>query len=101
MTRRSIGRPPGGQNVGCGQIAHRRAHDDREPSRLGRVRADRHFRQPLRFFTVAEVAERLHVATRTVRRWIEAGDLVVHRIGGILRIAEEDLRAFLALHREG
>lgn len=37
--------------------------------------------------------------TRTVRRWIEAGDLVVHRVGGVVRIAEGDLRAFLALHR--
>jgi excisionase family DNA binding protein len=53
------------------------------------------------FFTIAEVAESLRVATRTVRRWIEAGDLVVHRVGGIVRIAEGDLRAFLALHREG
>jgi hypothetical protein len=25
----------------------------------------------------------------------------VHRVGGIVRIAEADLRAFLALHREG
>ena len=52
-------------------------------------------------FTIAEVAERLRVSTRTVRRWIEAGDLVAHRFGGIVRIAETDLRAFLALHRGG
>jgi excisionase family DNA binding protein len=55
----------------------------------------------IRFFTIAEVADRVHVAPRTVRRWIKAGDLVVHRIGGVVRIAEGDLRAFLALHREG
>lgn len=62
----------------------------------------RHHRgDQIRFFTITEVAERLHVATRTVRRWIEAGELVVHRIGGVVRIAERDLRAFLALHREG
>ena len=53
------------------------------------------------FFTIAEVAEGLHVAPRTVRRWIKAGDLVVHRVGGVVRIAEGDLRVFLALHREG
>jgi excisionase family DNA binding protein len=53
-----------------------------------------------RFFTIAEVAERLHVATRTVRRWIKAGDLVVHRAGSVVRIAEPDLRAFLAVRRE-
>jgi excisionase family DNA binding protein len=55
----------------------------------------------VRFFTIAEVAESLHVATRTVRRWIKAGDLVAHRAGAVVRIAEADLRAFLALHREG
>jgi excisionase family DNA binding protein len=54
----------------------------------------------IRFFTIAEVAERVHVAPRTVRRWIKAGHLVVHRIGGVVRIAQRDLRAFLALHRE-
>jgi hypothetical protein len=30
-----------------------------------------------------------------------AGDLVVHRVGGVVRVSEGDLRAFLALHREG
>ena len=55
----------------------------------------------IRFFTIAEVAERVHVAPRTVRRWIERTDLVVHRIGGVVRIAEHDLRAFLALYRDG
>jgi excisionase family DNA binding protein len=47
------------------------------------------------------VAECVRVAPRTVRRWIKAGDLVVHRVGGIVRVAEGDLRAFLALYREG
>jgi excisionase family DNA binding protein len=55
----------------------------------------------LEFLTIGEVAERLHVANRTIRRWIQARDLVVHRVGGVVRIAERDLRAFLALHREG
>ena len=54
----------------------------------------------LNFFNIREVAERLRVSTRTVRRWIENRDLIVHRVGGI-RIADGDLRAFLALHREG
>jgi excisionase family DNA binding protein len=53
------------------------------------------------FFTIGEVAEMLGVATRTVRRWISAGELVVHRFGAAVRIAEPDLRAFLALHRQG
>ena len=58
-------------------------------------------RNDMWFFTVPEVAERLHVCTRTVRRRIKDGDLVAHRIGGVVRIAESDLRAFLAVHREG
>jgi excisionase family DNA binding protein len=65
------------------------------------ARGRHHRGDQIKFLTIAEVAERLHVATRTVRRWIETGDLIVHRIGGVVRIAERDLRAFLALHREG
>lgn len=74
---------------------------DLEAAAFGDVRGRRHRDDQIKFFTIAEVAERLRVSTRTVRRWIRAGDLVVHRVGGIIRIAEGDLRAFLALHREG
>jgi excisionase family DNA binding protein len=66
---------------------------------LGEVR-HRHRRDDVNFFKIPEVAERLRVSTRTVRRWIDDGRLIAHRIAGI-RIAENDLRAFLALHREG
>jgi excisionase family DNA binding protein len=58
-------------------------------------------RQRIQFFTIAETAEMLRVATRTVRRRIAAGELIAHRFGGAVRIAESDLRAFLAIHREG
>jgi excisionase family DNA binding protein len=71
------------------------------PMASGHVAHRHHRGNQLNFFTIADVAERLHVSARTVRRWIEAGDLVVHRVGGIVRIAEADFRAFLALHREG
>lgn len=54
-----------------------------------------------KFYAIKAVAESLDVSTRTVRRWIANGDLVVHRVDGVIRIAEGDLRAFLALHREG
>ena len=53
-----------------------------------------------KYYTIKVVAEALDVAPRTVRRWIANGDLVVHRVGGVVRVAEGDLRAFLALHRE-
>jgi hypothetical protein len=34
-------------------------------------------------------------------RWIANGNLAVHRIGGVVRVSEGDLRAFLAAQREG
>jgi excisionase family DNA binding protein len=71
------------------------------PSNRIEAAGRRHRDNQIRFFTIAEVAERLNVATRTVRRWIKADDLIVHRVGGVVRVAEGDLRAFLALHREG
>lgn len=75
---------------------------DLEAATFGDVHGRRHHRDhQIKFFTIAEVAERLEVSTRTVRRWIEAGDLVVHRFNGIVRISEKDLRSFLALHRDG
>jgi excisionase family DNA binding protein len=55
----------------------------------------------LSFYTLKQVAERLQVNQRTVRRWIDQRLLKVHKIGGILRVSDEDLRAFLALHRGG
>jgi len=76
-----------------------RINRDMELAAHGEVH-HRHRRDDLNFFKISEVAERLRVSTRTVRRWVENGDLIVHRVGGI-RIAEGDLRAFLALHREG
>jgi excisionase family DNA binding protein len=74
---------------------------DREAIAPSGFRGRRNRHDQINFFTIAEVAENLRVASRTVRRWIDAGDLVVHRMGGIVRIEEGDLRAFLALHREG
>jgi excisionase family DNA binding protein len=64
-----------------------------------RTRRDR--ASPMRFFTIANVAESLSVSTRTVRRWIDAGALIAHRFNGVLRISDADLHAFLARHREG
>jgi excisionase family DNA binding protein len=52
-----------------------------------------------KFFTIGQVADLLEVSTRTVRRWTDAGLLVTHRFGGVVRIAEHDLRLFLAQHR--
>jgi excisionase family DNA binding protein len=74
---------------------------DTESAVFGRARGGRQRNGYFKFFTIVEVAERLVVSRRSVRRWITAGDLIAHRIGGIVRIAESDFRAFLAVHREG
>ncbi len=52
-----------------------------------------------RFYTVAGVAELLAVSTRSVRRWIAAGELLAHRFGRQIRISELDLRAFVEWRR--
>jgi len=52
-----------------------------------------------KFFTVEQVAQQLEVSIRTVRRWIDRGLLLAHRIGRLVRISDSDLQAFLAKHR--
>jgi excisionase family DNA binding protein len=49
---------------------------------------------------VGEVAELLTVSTKTVRRWIGREELRTHRLGRQLRVAEEDLAAFLGQRRK-
>jgi len=53
-----------------------------------------------KYYSTKKVAERLEVSTRTVGRWIARGDLIAHRVNGVLRIADADLHSFLARHRE-
>jgi excisionase family DNA binding protein len=45
--------------------------------------------------TVQDVAGCLKVSRRTVIRLIESGEITAHRVGQQLRIAEEDLQAYL------
>ena len=54
-----------------------------------------------KYHKITAVAQALDVSTRTVRRWIQSDGLVAHRVGGVVRIGEADLRIFLALHRDG
>ena len=54
----------------------------------------------VQFISVAEVARRCDVSTRTVRRWIRARQLPVYRLGRQLRIRVQDLEIFLKLRRE-
>ncbi len=52
------------------------------------------------FYSVTETAKLLKVCPRTVRRWIEKGDLTVHRFGRQIRITEVDLMTFIRQCRE-
>ena len=76
------------------------ARDHRELTPRVRVAPRRHLREQIKFFAIHEVAEQLGVSTRTVRRWIENMELVAHRFGRAVRIAERDLQAFVAMHRD-
>ena len=49
--------------------------------------------------TIKQVAARLAVSLRTVRRLIAPGALPVHRIGRAVRVSEDDLARFLAARR--
>jgi excisionase family DNA binding protein len=49
---------------------------------------------------VGEVAQRLQVSGKTVRRWIGRRELRAHRLGRQLRVAEDDLAAFLGQRRK-
>jgi excisionase family DNA binding protein len=51
------------------------------------------------FLTINEVAEALDVTDRTVRRWIQSGQLVAHRFGHVVRIGTTDFETFLRQHR--
>ena len=50
--------------------------------------------------TVRATADRLQVAEKTVRRLIAAGALPTHRIGGCVRVSEDDLLVFLSTARQ-
>lgn len=54
---------------------------------------------PRHFYSLSDVADRYDVSVRTVRRWVDAGELVAHRFGRQLRISAEDLGTFEKLRR--
>jgi excisionase family DNA binding protein len=51
------------------------------------------------YLRVCQVAEELDVSTRTILRWVGAGELDAVRLpGGRLRISQSAWSAFLAVH---
>ena len=53
-----------------------------------------------RLLTVRAIADLLQVAEKTIRRLIAAGELPAHRIGGCVRVSEDDLLVFLSMARQ-
>ncbi len=51
--------------------------------------------------TIAEVADRLRVNEKTVRRWIDTQELPAFKLGRQWRISEQDLRRFLQMRWQG
>ncbi|CAO3424258.1 helix-turn-helix domain-containing protein [Azospirillum endophyticum] len=51
--------------------------------------------RPPALLTIPEVADRLQVSIKTVRRWIVSGDLPTVRLGRQIRIQQKDLDIFL------
>jgi excisionase family DNA binding protein len=52
-----------------------------------------------KFYTIQQIADCVEASTRSVRRWIDEGLLIAHKINGLVRISEADFQAFLAAHR--
>jgi excisionase family DNA binding protein len=48
------------------------------------------------FFTIAQVAERLQVSEKTVRRMLVSGELPGYKFGGQYRIKPAELEAWIA-----
>jgi excisionase family DNA binding protein len=49
-----------------------------------------------RMIAVGDLAKQLGVCAKTIRRWIDQGDLKAHKLGGRVLIAEADAAAFIA-----
>ena len=52
------------------------------------------------FRSISDVARLLQVSVKTVRRWIERGELIGHRFGRQWRIHFGDLEAFIKMRRQ-
>lgn len=51
-----------------------------------------------RFYSAAEIAQRLRISTKTVRRWYTQDRLPVTRVGTLVRIYGPDLNHYLILN---
>ncbi len=53
----------------------------------------------IKFYTIREVADALRLSQKSIRRKIKSSELSAHKFDRVWRISEQDLRAYLALHR--
>ena len=84
----------------CVQALKRRGHAPRKQHPSSEENNMTNPQQPrLQLLTLPEVARRLSVCTKTLRRWIGGGQLRIHRLGRQLRVSEEDLQVFVASRR--
>jgi DNA binding domain, excisionase family len=54
-----------------------------------------------KIYTVDETADLLKIKPRTVREWIRTGKLKSFKIGGLVRVHDDDLQAFIDRSRKG
>ena len=52
-----------------------------------------------KLFSIQQVADHCQVSTKSIRRWIDDGQLHAHRLGRQVRVAHDDLAAFLSARR--
>jgi excisionase family DNA binding protein len=52
-----------------------------------------------RLLTIPDIAERDQVNEKTVRRWIQSGELIAHKLGSQWRVSEDDHALFLRERR--
>ena len=50
--------------------------------------------------TIEMIAKSSNVSSRTVRRWIDDGDLAAHHLGRLVRVSETDYQDFLRRKRK-
>jgi excisionase family DNA binding protein len=51
------------------------------------------------YFSIREIAELVHVTPACVRRWCDTGKLGSVRIGGSIRIPQEELTIFIRANK--
>jgi excisionase family DNA binding protein len=52
------------------------------------------------FYTVKTLAKRLAVSERTIRNWVDRGELISYDLGDVRRFDPADVDSFLAARRD-